>query len=98
MVPNVRLAEVGVGGSFFQGTFGGETADLDGVEAVIVDDFPRSSMALQDKPFACRVRLHVIGDCLASRTAEDAVHHGLEVASGPKTFRTRSCGAAQEVP
>ena len=54
MAPDARA-------SFFQDTFNGEIIGIDGVETAVVVDLPRSSMALQDTIFACRVRLRVVG-------------------------------------
>ena len=72
VLPIVRPQEANAGASFSQDTFSGEIIEVAGAEAVVVADYPRSSVAPQDKIFACRVRLHVVGGAPWKRGHERA--------------------------
>ncbi|MFO0997106.1 MAG: FAD-dependent oxidoreductase [Alphaproteobacteria bacterium] len=80
VIPLVRLAGIDADTAYFQHTTNGEPVLFDGVETVVTNLARQADdeliQALDGWPGA----LHVIGDALAPRTAEEAVLDGLRTA------------------
>ncbi len=84
VIPLVRLAGIDADTAYFQHTTSGEPILCEGVETVVTnlarqadDDL---AQALTHAPDGWTGALHLIGDALAPRTAEEAVLDGLKLA------------------
>jgi NADPH-dependent 2,4-dienoyl-CoA reductase/sulfur reductase-like enzyme len=81
VIPYARLYGVDGNTAFFQHATSGEPIIIDDVDTVVTSLGHGSVTALADALDNWPGELHMIGDCLAPRTAEEAVLEGLKVAA-----------------
>ena len=81
ITPNARLFGVDEDTAYFQQTMTGDAIVLDNMETLVLALSHRSTDSLYTELGCLGIPLHVIGDALTPRTAEEAVLEGLKVAS-----------------
>ncbi len=81
VTPNARLSGADAQTAYFQDTFSGEAIALDDVSSIVVAKGVRRVAALHDGLKDYPGSVHLVGDCLSPRSAEEAIFEGLEVAS-----------------
>lgn len=76
--PYLRLYGTAGGTVFLQHTAAGDAVEVEGVDTVVLSlgHIPRDE--LSETVRALGIELHMAGDCLAPRTAEEAVYEGLK--------------------
>lgn len=75
-----RLFGAAAGTVFLQQTFSGQAIELEGIDTVVAAFGTAAHRKLEAELQGMAVETHVIGDCWAPRTAEEAVLEGLQVA------------------
>ena len=83
LIPMGRLFGVDEDTVYFQHTTSGEPIVCEDVDTLILAQGHRPVTELEDSLSNWGGRVHVIGDCLAARTAEEAVLEGLEAGAAP---------------
>ncbi|MEM7669744.1 MAG: FAD-dependent oxidoreductase [Pseudomonadota bacterium] len=83
MIPMARLFGVDEDTVYFQHITCGEPVICDGVDTVILAQGHQPVTELEESLADWSGKVHVIGDCLAARTAEEAVLEGLEAGVAP---------------
>ncbi len=81
LVPLARLFGADATSAYFQHMASGEAIILDEMDTLIVSQGHVPVQDLEHELEGYEGDVHMIGDCLAARTAEEAVLEGLEVAS-----------------
>jgi len=81
IIPYVRLFGADGDAVFLQHTTSGEPVICDGVDTLVLAQGHDSVAGLEQELADFGGELHLIGDCLAPRTAEEAVLEGLRVAA-----------------
>jgi len=81
VTPNARLAAVDEDTAYLQDTFSGEYFEFENVNSIVTTDISNRNASLESNLTENNGRLHVIGDCLSPRSAEDAIYEGLEIGS-----------------
>ena len=81
VTPNARLAAVDEDTAYLQDTFSGEYFEFESVNSIVTADISNRNASLESNLTEYNGRLHVIGDCLSPRSAEDAIYEGLEIGS-----------------
>ena len=81
MVPFARLFGADADSAYFQHTISGQPMVLEEVDTVVTVQAHRRVAGLADRALAAGRAVHLIGDCLSPRTAEEAVLEGLKVGS-----------------
>ena len=81
MTPFARLYGVDSSSAFFQHTVSGEALVLDEVDTLVTVQANRRNETLAETLQAAETEVHLIGDCLSPRTAEEAVLDALKVAA-----------------
>ena len=76
--PYMRLYGTAGDTVYLQHTPSGEAVEVEGVDAVVLCLGHRPVDALAETVEALGIELHMAGDCLAPRTAEEAVYEGLK--------------------
>ncbi|MCP5088083.1 MAG: FAD-dependent oxidoreductase [Rhodobacteraceae bacterium] len=76
-----RLYGVDNDSAYFQHTLSGEPIVLEGIDTVITSLGHQSVTTLEDELSDWGGDVHIIGDCLAARTVEEAILEGLRVGS-----------------
>ena len=80
IIPYVRLFGADEDTVYFQHIASGRPVILEDVDTLVSHHAPRRNASLADALFASGFEPRVIGDCLAPRTAEEAVLEGLKAA------------------
>jgi len=80
VIPYVRLIGADADTAYLQHVVNGEPVVLEGVDTVVLAGSHRGGLALHDALLDAVPEIHAIGDCLSPRTAEEAIHEGLETA------------------
>lgn len=80
VIPLVRLVGADSDSVYFQHTTNGETIVCEGADTLVTSLAPEANLDLESALDGIAVDVHVIGDCLTPRTAEEAVYDGLKVA------------------
>jgi hypothetical protein len=78
----MRLYGADTGTAYFLHTAAQTPVVLDGVDTIVLACPNAPTDHLADAARRLAVPVHLIGDALAPRTAEEAVYEGLKVASG----------------
>jgi hypothetical protein len=81
IVPFVRLHGADADTVYLQHTTSGEAVICESVDTLVLAQGHDSVAGLERELAGYPGELHLIGDCLAPRTAEEAVLEGLEVAA-----------------
>ena len=81
IIPYVRLFGADADSVYLQHTTSGEAVVCDGVDTLVTALGHESVTGLEQAIEGYGGDIHLIGDCLAPRTAEEAVLEGLKVAS-----------------
>ena len=81
VIPYARVFGADRDSVYLQHATSGEPIVLDGIDTLVTSLGHRSQTALAEGLADWRGELHEIGDCLAPRTAEEAVLEGLKVAA-----------------
>ena len=81
VIPYARVFGADRDSVYLQHATSGEPIVLDGIDTLVTSLGHRSQTALAEGLAGWRGELHEIGDCLAPRTAEEAVLEGLKVAA-----------------
>ena len=81
LIPMARLFGIDEDTVYFQHITSGEPVICEDVDTVVLSQGHRPSTALEEALEGWPGQVHVIGDALAARTAEEAVLEGLEAAS-----------------
>src|SRR5262249_59237182 len=81
VIPYVRLFGVDGDSVYLQHTTSGEPVICEGVDTLVLAQGHDSVAGLEQELAFYDGPLHLIGDCLAPPTAEEAVLEGLEVAA-----------------
>jgi 2,4-dienoyl-CoA reductase-like NADH-dependent reductase (Old Yellow Enzyme family) len=81
VIPFVRLYGADADSVYLQHTTSGEPVICEGVDTLVLAQGHDSVAGLEQELADYGGELHLIGDCLAPRTAEEAVLEGLEVAA-----------------
>ncbi len=79
--PYARLFGIDGGSVYFQHASGGEPIVFEGVDTLVASLGHHRDGALERELEGWQGELHLIGDCLTPRTAEEAVLEGLKVAA-----------------
>lgn len=79
MIPFARLYGADGDTAYFQHTISGEPIVLEEVDTLVTVQPHRRVAPLADELHGADLELHLIGDCLSPRTAEEAVLEGLKV-------------------
>ncbi|MEQ9257889.1 MAG: FAD-dependent oxidoreductase, partial [Roseovarius sp.] len=77
ILPHLRLFGADAEDAYFQHVLSGEPVILEGVDTLVTALGHRPETALEESLEGWPGALHVIGDCLSPRTAEEAVLEGL---------------------
>ena len=77
--PYMRLFGTSGGSVFLQHVPSGEAVEVEGVDTLVLCLGHRPVDDLSEAVMAMGIELHMAGDCLAPRTAEEAVYDGLRV-------------------
>ena len=77
MIPYARLAGINSGTAFLQHTVTDEVIELEEMETLVVSQGMASDTSLIRSLDGWQGEVHVIGDALSPRTAEEAVLEGL---------------------
>ena len=80
-IPYARLFGADGDSAYFQHATSGEPIILDGIDTVVTALGHNSVTSLADELEDWGGEVHMVGDCLAPRTAEEAVYDGLKVGS-----------------
>ena len=80
--PYLRFYGAYAGTAYFQHTVNGESVLLSEVDTVVVANPQIPDVQLERALSDWEGELHAVGDCLAPRTAEEAILEGFEVAMG----------------
>jgi 2,4-dienoyl-CoA reductase-like NADH-dependent reductase (Old Yellow Enzyme family) len=75
--PYMRLFGTSAGSVFLQHVPSGEAVEVEGVDTLVLCLGHRPIDDLSEAVMAMGIELHLAGDCLAPRTAEEAVYEGL---------------------
>ena len=78
LVPMVRLFGVDEDTAYFQHMASGEPVLCEGVDTLVLSQGHESVLTLEQELDGWSGEVHLAGDCLAPRTAEEAVLEGLE--------------------
>lgn len=81
ILPYLRLFGIDGDTAFFQHILSDEAVELSGWDSMILAHGHQSDTALESQLVGYDRELHFLGDCLAPRTAEEAVLEGLQVGS-----------------
>jgi len=81
VIPQARLFGADADTVYLQHTGSGEAIVCEGVNTLVLAQGHEPVTALEDELEDYPGEIHVIGDCLAPRTAEEAVFEGLKVAA-----------------
>jgi hypothetical protein len=81
VTPLMRLGGCDESTVFFQHAVSQETTSFEGVDTLILSFGGIPDVRLEDALTEYRGPMHVIGDCLSPRTAEEAILEGFSVAS-----------------
>ena len=81
IIPYMRLRGVDADGAYFQHTASGETVICDDVETVVLALGHQAETSLEEAVAGMDVALHLAGDCLSPRSAEEAVYEGYVAAT-----------------
>ena len=81
LLPLMRLFGMDEDTVYFQHIASGEAVVCEGIDSVVVSYGHRSDTVLEHSLGDWDGELHLVGDCLAPRTAEESVLEGLEVGS-----------------
>lgn len=76
--PYARLFGVDATAAYLEHTVSGEAIVLDGIESIVLTQGQEPVTDLEDALCDWSGEVHVVGDCLAPRTAEEAVLEGME--------------------
>ena len=80
VVPYARLFGADADTVYMQHTASGEPIVFEGVDTLVLAQGHDSVHTLEDELAGLHIEVHMIGDCLTPRTAEEAVFEGLKVA------------------
>jgi len=80
VIPLVRLVGADSDSAYFQHTTNGETIVCESTDTLVTSLAPSSNLDLEDQLQGVASEIHVIGDCLTPRSAEEAVFDALKVA------------------
>jgi hypothetical protein len=81
VLPYMRLFGVDEDTAYFQHTLSGEAVILEGTDTLVTALGHQPCLDLADALEDWPGELHLIGDCLSPRTAEEAILEGLKVAA-----------------
>ncbi len=76
ILPDMRLFGVGDGEAYLQHAASGEAVIREGIETVVLATGHASQTTLERELAGLGLELHLAGDCLAPRSAEEAVYEG----------------------
>nr|WP_256476295.1 FAD-dependent oxidoreductase [Siccirubricoccus soli] len=76
ILPDMRLFGVDAGAAYLQHTASGEAVIREGIETVVLATGHAAETALERELAGLGLELHLAGDCLAPRSAEEAVYEG----------------------
>jgi len=77
VTPFLRFYGADTDSAYFQHSVTGEPVVLEGVDTVVIAHGQESDTALEAELDGIDAEVHMIGDCLSPRTAEEAVYEGL---------------------
>ncbi|MCX7355875.1 MAG: FAD-dependent oxidoreductase [Alphaproteobacteria bacterium] len=80
VIPLVRLVGADSDSVYFQHTTNGETIVCENTETLVTSLAPESDLTLEEALEGIAAEIHIIGDCLTPRSAEEAVFDALKVA------------------
>jgi pyruvate/2-oxoglutarate dehydrogenase complex dihydrolipoamide dehydrogenase (E3) component len=78
-IPYARLHGADADTAYFEHTMSGEPIILEGTDTLVLCTGHERAAGLADELAGLEVEMHLAGDCLAPRTAEEAVLEGLKV-------------------
>jgi len=81
VIPYARLYGVDGGTAYFQHIASGEPLIFEGVDTIVLSQGQESVDSLSDELAGLGIETHLVGDCLAPRSAEEAVLEGLRAAT-----------------
>lgn len=79
MIPHARLIGVDADSVYFEHALSGQAVVCEDVDTLVLAQGHAADTSLEDELADYNGELHVIGDCLAPRTAQEAVREGLEI-------------------
>ncbi|MFT7673712.1 MAG: 2,4-dienoyl-CoA reductase-like NADH-dependent reductase (Old Yellow Enzyme family) [Gammaproteobacteria bacterium] len=77
VIPYARFFGADGDTAYFQHTTSGEPIICESMDTLVIAQGHQSNTALEQKLIAMNVEIHLAGDCLSPRSAEEAVYEGL---------------------
>jgi len=81
IIPHMRLHGIDADSAYFQHTLSGDPVILSAVDTLVTSLGHKAETALEHELRDWAGAVHVIGDCLCPRTAEEAILEGLKIGS-----------------
>ncbi|MDP6069748.1 MAG: FAD-dependent oxidoreductase [Alphaproteobacteria bacterium] len=78
VIPYMRLVGADVGSAYLQHTVSGEISEIGEIDTVVLAQGHIARTELENSLAGYPFEIHVIGDCLAPRTAEEAILEGMK--------------------
>ena len=80
VIPYARFFGADEDTAYFQHTTSGEPIICDNMDTLVIAQGHQSDTKLEQELTAMNVEIHLAGDCLSPRSAEEAVYEGLMAA------------------
>ena len=80
IIPYARLFGTDQNTVYFHHTANGDPIVCEDIDTLVLSQGHQSVTALEDRLKGSGVEMHMVGDCLSPRTAEEAIYEGLMIA------------------
>jgi len=80
IIPYARLFGTDRNTAYFHHTANGDPIVCEDIDTLVLSQGHQSVTALEDRLKGSGVEIHLVGDCLSPRTAEEAIYEGLMIA------------------